>query len=262
VESVTIHYLPQNVPPAVDEVVVQVGARFPPVMRPPVEQVPVVVGGESGPQPPQPPPQMAPAPGALRDSGSVAVRWSARDDNDDDLLYSLYYRGDGETNWKLLQDKITDKFYSFDRDLLPDGGYTIKVVASDSPSNPAGQALTDDKESPRFELDGTPPVVEGLSATFAAGKLHVTFRAADTFSPIARAEYSVDAGDWQVLEPVGGISDSRSEGYDFTAAVPPPGPAAAPPPGAAENPAEHIVVVRVYDRYDNVGSGKMVVRGR
>lgn len=29
-----------------------------------------------------------------------------------------------------------------------------------------------------------------------------------------------------------------------------------------ENPAEHIVVVRVYDRYDKVGSGKTVVRGK
>jgi hypothetical protein len=193
----------------------------------------------------------------LRDSDSVAVRWNAHDDNDDDLLYSVYYRGDGETRWKLLKDKLADKFYSFDRDLLPDGGYTIKVVASDSPSNPADEALTDDKESARFELDSTPPLVEGLSATLAAGKLHVTFRAADSFSPLARAEYSVDAGDWQVLEPVGRISDSKSESYDFTAALP-----AAPPGGAGENPGEHIVVVRVYDRYDNLGSGKAVVRGK
>ena len=160
---------------------------------------------------------------------------------------------------------MSEKFYSFDRDLLPDGGYTLKVVASDSPSNPADEALTDDKESARFELDSTPPVIESLSAAPAAGKIHVTFRAADTFSPITHAEYSVDAGDWQVLEPVGRISDSKTESYDFTAAVPLPDNAAPAAPrgaGAPENPAEHIVVVRVYDRYDNVGSGKTVVRGK
>jgi outer membrane protein assembly factor BamB len=256
VESVTMNYRPQNVPPSVDDVAVQVGARFPAVVRPAMEQVPVVVGGDNN---PQPQPTVIPsAPGALRDSDSVAVRWNAHDDNDDDLIYSVYYRGDGETRWRLLKDKITDKFYSFDRDLLPDGGYTMKVVASDSPSNPAGEGLTDDKESARFELDSTPPVIEGLSATVSAGKVHVTFRAADAFSPIAHAEYSVDAGDWQVLEPVGRISDSKSESYDFTAAVPP----AAESPAAGENPAEHIVVVRVYDRYENVGSGKVVVRPR
>lgn len=256
VESVTVNYRPQNVPPSVDEVAVQVGARFPPVVRPPVEQAPVAVGGDSSPLQPL---QVTLAPGALRDSGSVAVRWNARDDNDDDLTYSVHYRGDGETRWKLLKDKIAEKFYSFERDLLPDGGYTLKVVASDSPSNPADEALTGAKESPHFELDSTPPVIEGLSATVAAGKIRVTFRAADTFSPIARAQYSVDAGDWQVLEPVGRISDSKSESYDFTAAVPPAAPG---PAGAGENPGEHIVVVRVYDRYDNVGSGKTVVRGR
>jgi len=133
----------------------------------------------------------------------------------------------------------------------------MKVVASDSSSNPADEALSDDKESARFELDSTPPVIEGLSATVAAGKLHVTFRAADTFSSITHAEYSVDAGDWRVLEPVGRISDSKSESYDFTALPP-----AAGAPAAGENPAEHIVVVRVYDRYDNLGSGKVVVRGK
>jgi WD40 repeat protein len=257
VESVTVNYRPQNVPPSVDDVAVQVGARFPAVMRPPVEQMPVMVAGDSNPPQLPQPPQMNPAPGALRDSDSVAVRWNAHDDNDDDLTYSVYYRGDGETRWKLLKDKLADKFNSFDRDLLPDGGYTIKVVASDSPSNPADEALSDDKESARFELDSTPPVVEGLSATVAAGKLHVTFRAADSFSPIAHAEYSVDAGDWQVLEPVGRISDSKTESYDFTAVVP-----TAQPTAAGENPGEHIVVVRVYDRYDNLGNGKAVVRGK
>ena len=262
VESVTMNYRPRNAPPSVDDVAVQVGARFPAVVRPAIEQVPVVVGGDNNPQPQ--PTAISTVPGALRDSHSVAVRWNAHDDNDDALIYSLYHRGDGETRWKLLKDKINDKFYSFDRDLLPDGGYTMKVVASDSLSNPAGEALTDDKQSARFELDSTPPVIEGLSATVSAGKIHVTFRAADTFSPIAHAEYSVDAGDWQVLEPVGRISDSKSESYDFTAVVRPPDNAASAAPMGAdpENPAEHIVVVRVYDRYDNVASGKAVVRGK
>ena len=61
----------------------------------------------------------------------LGVRWSAHDENDDQLVYSLYYRGDGESRWLLLKDDLTDKAYSFDASLLPDGGYTIKVVASD-----------------------------------------------------------------------------------------------------------------------------------
>ena len=55
------------------------------------------------------------------------MKWTAHDDNDDQLMYSVYYRGDGESRWLLLKDNVTDKAYSFDASLLPDGGYTIKV---------------------------------------------------------------------------------------------------------------------------------------
>ena len=34
-------------------------------------------------------------------------------------------------------------------------------------------------------------------------------------TPIRRAEFSVDAGDWQYLEPVGQLSDAKTENYDF-----------------------------------------------
>ena len=87
------------------------------------------------------------------------MRWAAHDDNGDDLTYSLYLRGDGEHVWRLLKDNITEKAYSFDATLIPDGGYQIKVVASDAPSHTPGDALTGDKESERFEVDTTPPVV-------------------------------------------------------------------------------------------------------
>ena len=48
----------------------------------------------------------------------------------------------------------------------------------------------------------------------------MTFRAVDSFSPISRAEYSLDAGDWQTVEPVGKISDYKVENYDFNVPIP------------------------------------------
>ena len=48
--------------------------------------------------------------------------------------------------------------------MFPDGGYTIRVVASDSPSRAAEDTLTGDAISPRFEVDNTPPRIEALSA--------------------------------------------------------------------------------------------------
>ena len=44
----------------------------------------------------------------------------------------------------------------------------------------------------------------------------------DSFSPISRAEYSIDADDWQTAEPVGQISDYKIENYDLTVPLPAP----------------------------------------
>ena len=103
----------------------------------------------------------------------------------------------------------------------------------------------------RSEVDTTPPQISDLKAAVQGNAVHVQFRASDNFSNIKRAEYSLDAGDWQFVEPVGLLSDSKWENYDFVI----PLPAAAPA-------AEHVVIVRVYDRFDNMGSAKVVVRSK
>ena len=154
---------------------------------------------------------------------------------------------------------------------MPDGGYTIKVVASDAPSHSPEQALTAEKESARFEVDTTPPQIQNLSASVDGGQIHVSFRAADSFSSIKHAEYSVDAGDWQFIEPVGQLSDSKTEAYDFRISAPADpedgrantATTAAPKSkGTRAGDLEHVVVVRVYDRYDNMSSAKTVIRGK
>ena len=113
--------------------------------------------------------------------------------------------------------------------------------------------------SPVFVVDTTPPVPGALIAALApasrdgVAKIHATLDARDATSPIAHAEYSVDAGPWQYLEPVGQVSDSLAEHYDFTAEI----PKSSTPVTDAK---EHVIAVRVYDRYDNMAAVKAVVR--
>jgi sugar lactone lactonase YvrE len=264
VDEVSINYLPKNVAPVVEEVSVQVGARFQPQSRMTAVETFVVNPGQSQPAAPR----VEPPPTATKDRSYVAVRWSAHDENDDNLVYSVYYRGENEREWTLLKSGITDRFYSFDSGLLPDGVYMVKVAASDAPSHTPEEALSDEKESQPFDVDNTAPRINHLSARAEGRQLHVTFQATDDYSPIKRAEYSVDAGDWQYLEPVGQISDAKTENYDFNILVASPqasgeesadqkrGHAKA---GAAPR-TEHVVVVRVYDRYDNVATAKSVVK--
>ncbi|HYL11601.1 MAG TPA: hypothetical protein VEV41_01105 [Terriglobales bacterium] len=254
VDSVVINYLPKNVAPQIDDVTMQVGMRYPQIPKPPNLDPTIIM----------------PPPAPVRDRDAISVKWTAHDDNDDQLVYSVYYRGDGESRWLLLKDGLTDKYYSFDAGLLPDGGYTIKVVASDAPSHSPGDALTSDKESARFEVDTTPPQIENLTAAMQGGQIHVTFRAADTFSAIKRAEYSLDAGDWQFIEPLDQISDDKTENYNFQVKLPDNGsdptsqqvsaPRKSANPSAGDT--DHVIVVRAYDRFDNMGTAKVLIRGR
>jgi hypothetical protein len=265
VDSVTLNYLSKNVAPEIDDIGVQVGYRYQPLPKPMGPTVDMS-GGISPTGAPQPHFE-APVP-TTRDRDSVGVKWVAHDDNDDQLEYSLYYRGDGEARWLLLKDGLTDKFYSFDASLLPDGGYTFKVVASDAPSHSPGEELNAEKESARVEVDTTPPRIENLSASAEGDKIHVSFRAVDGFSAIKRAEFSIDANDWQYVEPTDQISDSKTENYDFRATMPVDTEAAvnsgAKKKGRESGPGqvEHVVVVRVYDRFDNMSAAKTVVRAK
>jgi hypothetical protein len=258
VDSVLLNYLPKNVAPEIDDITVQPGYRYQAISH---------VSGSEPPTPGQP--RFDPPPPAVRDRDSIGIRWSAHDDNDDQLIYTVYYRGDGESRWLLLKNNLSDRYYSFDASLLPDGGYTVKVIASDAPSHSPGEALYAERVGTRFEVDTTPPVIDNLTAALDvsqigkqvdAKQIHVRFRASDSFSPIKRAEYSLDGGDWQFVEPVGQLSDSRMEDYDFRVAV--PQPEAAPALMAGNTANDHVVVVRAYDRFDNLATAKTVLRGK
>ena len=256
--SVGVNYLPVNSAPVVDDLVVVPGARLNPQGS--VSQNQTVSIAFSSPSQGSTVSFDAGSSGALqanKDRTGVTVRWAAHDDDGDDLIYSLYLRGDGETVWRLLKDKITEKAYSFDATLVPDGGYRIKVVASDAPSHAPGDALTGEKVSDRFEIDTTPPVITNLRAAAQQGSCAgadckmpflVSFDAEDVSSPIAHAEYSLDAGPWQYVDPVGKLSDSKTEHYEFRVEF-----------EAGGKIGEHLITVRAYDRFDNVGVAKTVI---
>ena len=48
------------------------------------------------------------------------------------------------------------------------------------------------------------------------------------------------------------LSDSKAEDYDFKV----------PLEAEKDSASEHVVVVRVYDKYDNMGAAKTLLRGK
>lgn len=254
--EVGVNFLPVNIAPVVDEVVVVPGAKVNAQAALAISQPSTVTinlqqterNTISFPNNPTNQPLTG-----VKDKEFITARWAAHDDNGDDLSFNLYYRGDKEQNWLPLKRKLSERFYSFEAAQLPDGGYRLKVVASDSPSHTPGEELMAEKLSDRFVVDTTPPVLGELTARMENGKIHATLSATDATSPIAHAEYSIDAGPWQYLEPVGKISDNQQEHYDFFAPL-------HHNEGKETPQTEHLLTIRVYDRYDNVAAAKTTVK--
>ena len=255
IDWVSLAYLPRNVAPVIDGIAIQepgvraqsqsVSSNQPTPVTFKMPTAPTATGvtitQSSSPSRFEQPPQ------GVMQKGYQTVLWTAHDDNEDELQYSVYFRGENEKEWKLLKDKLEQKFYSFDTTALADGAYYLKIVATDTPSNPPAGALTAERESERFEVDNTPPVVEDMRVGPASGKMSgghpASFAARDATSAIERAQYSLDGGDWILVAPSNGISDAPVEHYDFS--IP------------AASPGEHTLGVRVYDRFENVGTGKI-----
>jgi hypothetical protein len=259
IEWVSLAYLPRNVAPVIDGIAVQdanvrvqgvspmqagqpatVNLKTPPAANP----TGVIISQSSSQKFEQPPQGFA-------QKGYQSVLWSAHDDNDDELRFAVFYRGENETQWKLLKDKLDQKFYSWDATTLADGAYYLRISASDSPTNPPAVTLNTSRDSERFVIDNTPPVIEGLQAISVAVRtgtppplrsVLVKFSARDATSSIERAQYSIDGGEWVLVAPVGNISDALEEHYEFSLPELPSG--------------EHNIAVRAYDHFDNVGSAK------
>jgi outer membrane protein assembly factor BamB len=261
IDWVSVAYLPRNVAPVIDGIVVQdpgtrvQGAALIQTGQQPSVNLRTPPSFSSGiVMAPTPQTHFEQAPQGFQQKGYLSVLWTAHDDNDDELRYAVYYRGEGESQWKLLKDKLDQKFYSWDGTSLPDGPYYLKIVASDLATNPPDVALSTERESERFVVDNTPPSIEGLQArTIAAivgnattSSTFVLFTAHDATSSIERAQYSVDGGDWILVAPAGNISDAQEERYEIKLT------------GLA--PGEHSVAVRAYDHFENVGSAKTTVQ--
>ena len=178
----------------------------------------------------------------MLNKGEEMATWEAEDPNGDTLLYSLFYRGKEEENWKKMEEDIGENSYRWDTVAFPDGYYLLKVVATDKPDNPAEKALTFERISEPFLIDNTPPKVSEFRVV---DKNTIVGVASDDTSRISRIEYSLDGEDWIHIFPEDDIFDSKNETFEFTL--------------SSLSSGEHTVVVKAIDSEGNVGAGKIVL---
>jgi hypothetical protein len=147
--------------------------------------------------------------------GIQTVTWKASDPNDDELRFDVHYRAEGESLWRVLRQGLRSPVIAWDTVAMPDGRYTLRIVASDAASNPVPAARTGERISRSFEVDNTPPRFANLRTQAATNGHRVTFDVEDDTSPVQSIEYSVNSGKWNLVFPVDGIADSKSESFDF-----------------------------------------------
>ena len=242
IDSVEVAYLPQNVAPVINQIeVTPPNYRFPEPVTPLNPSSPATltlppIGATTERRPPGNP-NGGVFPSMTYAKGMIGARWTASDDNNDSLIYRVEIRGEKDKTWKLLREKVRERYFSFDSTAFPDGEYRVRVTASDSPSNTQENALTGQEESDPFTIDNTPPQITGLAKKSSSIEWH----AADALNLIHRMEYSIDGAEWVVIDPVTKLSDARALDYSVAA-----------PAG------DHVIAVRATDDFDNVAVAKLM----
>ena len=245
-DSVTLAYLPQNSPPAIHSITVSAqpastAAKSTSSNASSAFSITVTDTGDAtsavGTQ----------AQTLSRPAGQqMLVSWQADDPDGDKLIYNLYFRGEDEREWKLLRADISDNTYLLDGDVLANGRYFFRVVASDRPSNSADQVRQAELIGPPVLIDNTPPVVNASAPRRNGAAVEIDIDAQDRGSALRRCEYSVDAHPWVPLQAVDGVTDSAREQFRIHIDNFPAG--------------EHLIVIRAYDVAGNAGLAKVVVR--
>lgn len=186
------------------------------------------------------------APRRLFQRGARSFQWQAEDRNGDTLEYAIYYRSLNENTFRLLKDKLRENFYTIDGATLADGRYVVRIIASDAPDNPLGQALTGERMSEPVDIDNTPPVVRAANNPAGGANSRAVFEVMDATGKVKRADVSINGSLWTSVFPDDGIADSGNERYSID--IPNLGPG------------EHTISLRAFDGSGNVGTISVTLR--
>jgi hypothetical protein len=149
------------------------------------------------------------------EKGLMTFVWRAEDDNNDELSYDVFYRREGEAAWKLLKREMSDQILVWDTTSVPNGRYTVRIVASDAKSNSTANALSGARESTAFAIDNVPPVITVSSVRRDNGRATIAFDVRDADSSVRKVDFSLDGDRWQSIYPKDGIADSRLEQFEL-----------------------------------------------
>ena len=218
--SVTTAYLPRNLRPEITDLTVhEPGTVFQKPFSsgdPPIAGLDESAGASANGGTANGDPQPVTLGRRVYRKGLQTFVWTSNDPNEDQLQYDVLYRFDSGSTWHPLRRGVTETIFTWDTTSATDGTYRVRIEASDALSNSPGTALTGARESTPFDIDNSAPTIEVDPTRTEGARTFVGFVVRDAQSPVQHAEYSLDAERWQVLYPVDGIPDSRSERFELS----------------------------------------------
>lgn len=250
INSVDIPYLPQNTPPAVRSITVSSiltpNSAKTAAAAPPSSGAYSITVTASGEPPAATTGTTAGAPVSNLQTTQTQISWQADDLDSDKLVYSVYFRPEDASEWQLIRSRMFENTLLLDPDVFADGRYLFKVVASDAPSNPPEFAREASLVSSPVLIDNTPPVVTIEPPQRNGTTLDIEIQAHDNTSPLRLCEFSLDAGFWQPVEALDGVTDSPNERFRLHL--------------EKLRPGEHLLVFRVFDSANNAGLAKLILK--
>jgi len=171
--------------------------------------------------------------------GFQTITWEASDENRDTLLYKLLVRKEDEAEWRVLKENWSDNIFTFDSISFPDGIYFIKLIASDSPSNPRGLELQTEKISQPLVIDNSLPEIKNFVVVKERNKLEVSFEVEDSLSYIQEVRYLIRPDEWQTIFPEDGICDAKKEMFKLSVRLQPR--------------SDNLITIKARDSHSNIG---------
>jgi len=171
--------------------------------------------------------------------GSFKISYKAEDENEDKLVYKLYFRRLGRTTWIEMKDEVEAENFEWDSKTVEDGRYEIRVVVDDARSNTPATKLAGSRISDPVVVDNTGPTIRKYAIEKSGKAAVVKVQVTDELSVISALDYTIDSnGEWKGAVPDDFVFDTTEESFTIVTEDLEPG--------------EHVIALRIRDDVENV----------
>ncbi len=143
---------------------------------------------------------------------------SAGDPDNDQLAFDIFYKESLSTKWiKINLEPFTNLSYSVSKNILGDGIFDFKIIASDYLSNPPGEDIKREYYLKDIMIDTKPIQLleDKITVKLESKKALISFTLKDNIW-IKEVAFSLDGNKWVYILPVDDVVDDSIETFSVS----------------------------------------------